>query len=114
MQQATFASLSFDAKEEAHPPRAVPERNGPCGAVDGPGGADRAALSDRRPTRPPAEAPLDAAADSLLQPWYALSDPAMEEALYQIESMRRFAGIELNQDALPDETTILTFRRLLR
>ena len=49
-----------------------------------------------------------------LQPWYALSGPAMEDTLYEIESMRRFAGIELNQDAIPDKTTILTFHRLLR
>ena len=31
-----------------------------------------------------------------MQQWYALSDPAMEDALYEIESMRRFAGVELN------------------
>lgn len=37
----------------------------------------------------------------------------MEDALYEIESMRRFAGIELNEDAIPDETTILKFRHLL-
>jgi len=42
-----------------------------------------------------------------------LSDPAMEDALYEIESMRRFAGLELNADAIPDETTILKFRRFL-
>ncbi len=48
-----------------------------------------------------------------MQQWYALSDPAMEDALYEIESMRRFAGIELNEDAIPDESTILQFRRLL-
>jgi IS5 family transposase len=48
-----------------------------------------------------------------LQQWYALSDPAMEDALYEIESMRRFAGLELSEDAIPDETTILKFRRLL-
>ncbi|MDR1163272.1 MAG: IS5 family transposase [Candidatus Accumulibacter sp.] len=48
-----------------------------------------------------------------LQQWYALSDPAMEDALYEIESMRRFAGLELCEDALPDETTILKFRHLL-
>lgn len=43
----------------------------------------------------------------------SLSDPGMEEALYDMESMRRFAGFELGEDALPDETTILNFRRLL-
>jgi IS5 family transposase len=37
----------------------------------------------------------------------------MEDALYEIESMRRFAGLELVEDAIPDETTILNFRRLL-
>jgi IS5 family transposase len=37
----------------------------------------------------------------------------MEDALYEIESMRRFAGVERNEDAIPDETTILKFRRFL-
>ena len=49
----------------------------------------------------------------LLQQWYSLSDPAMEEALIEVPSMRRFAGIELISDRIPDETTILTFRHLL-
>ena len=48
-----------------------------------------------------------------MQQWYSLSDPAMEDALYEIESMRRFAGLELADDAIPDETTILKFRHLL-
>jgi len=48
-----------------------------------------------------------------LQQWFNLSDPAMEDALYDIESMRRFAGIELGQDEVPDESTILKFRHLL-
>jgi IS5 family transposase len=48
-----------------------------------------------------------------LQQWFSLSDPAMEDALYDIESLRRFAGIELGQDEVPDETTILKFRHLL-
>jgi IS5 family transposase len=45
--------------------------------------------------------------------WFNLSDPAMEDALYDSESMRRFAGIELSEDAIPDEATILRFRHLL-
>ena len=49
----------------------------------------------------------------LLQQWYSLSDPAMEEALIKTPTMRRFAGIELISDRIPDETTILTFRHLL-
>lgn len=48
----------------------------------------------------------------LLQQWYALSDPAMEEALYEIASMRQFAKLSL-LEAIPDETTILNFRHLL-
>jgi IS5 family transposase len=48
-----------------------------------------------------------------MQQWYGLSDPAMEDSLYDIESMRRFAGINLETDVIPDETTILHFRHLL-
>lgn len=48
-----------------------------------------------------------------LQQWFNLSDPAAEEALYDIESMRRFARIELGEDKIPDESTILNFRHLL-
>jgi IS5 family transposase len=47
-----------------------------------------------------------------LQQWY-LSDPGAEEALYDIQSMRAFAGLELGRDTIPDETTILNFRHLL-
>lgn len=47
-----------------------------------------------------------------LQLFYNLSDPAMEDALYEIESMRHFAGLRLS-DRLPDETTILNFRHFL-
>ena len=48
-----------------------------------------------------------------LQNWYALSDPMAEEMLYDSEAMRRFVGIELGDDRIPDETTILNFRHLL-
>jgi IS5 family transposase len=48
----------------------------------------------------------------LMQNWFALSDPAMEEALYEIASLRIFAGLDL-REAIPDETTILNFRHLL-
>lgn len=48
-----------------------------------------------------------------LQQWYGLSDPGMEDALYDSESMRRFAGIDLVSDPVPDETTILNFRHYL-
>lgn len=48
-----------------------------------------------------------------LQIWFDLSDPAAEDAIYDSESMRRFAGVELSDDTIPDETTILRFRHLL-
>ena len=47
----------------------------------------------------------------LMQNSFALSDPAVEEALYKIASLRTFAGLGL--EAIPDETTILNFRHLL-
>ena len=48
----------------------------------------------------------------LMQNWFGLSDPGMEEALYEIVPMRQFAHLPLT-GALPDETTVLNFRRLL-
>jgi len=48
----------------------------------------------------------------LIQNWFGLSDPAMEEAPYEIVSMRRFAGLSLEK-GIPDETTVLNFRRLI-
>lgn len=48
-----------------------------------------------------------------LQQWYNLSDPAAEEALYDSLTMRRFAGVHSDDDVIPDETSILNFRRLL-
>jgi transposase, IS5 family len=48
-----------------------------------------------------------------LQQWFNLSDPQAEDAIYDSESMRRFARVELGHDVVPDETTILRFRHLL-
>jgi IS5 family transposase len=45
-----------------------------------------------------------------LQQGYALADRAMEEALYDSQAMRGFAGIDVAVEAVPDETTILNFR----
>lgn len=47
-----------------------------------------------------------------MQQWYNMSDPAMEDALYEITSMRRFAGLSLDRP-IPDHTTIMNFRHLL-
>ena len=48
-----------------------------------------------------------------LQQWFNLSDPAMEEALYDTPMFREFAGLDAGEDNLPDESTILRFRHLL-
>lgn len=48
-----------------------------------------------------------------VQQWFNLSDPQAEDSLYDSESIRRFVRIELGEDVVPDETTILRFRHLL-
>jgi transposase, IS5 family len=48
-----------------------------------------------------------------LQQWFNLSDPQAEDAIYDSESMRRFARVELGDEVVPDETSILRFRHLL-
>lgn len=48
-----------------------------------------------------------------LQNWFNLSDPAVEEALYDSLSMREFVGIDLGREGAPDETTACKFRHLL-
>src|SRR5438128_5928014 len=48
-----------------------------------------------------------------LQQWFNLSDPAAEEALYDSQAMRRFVGIDLGCEPVPDETTACRFRHLL-
>jgi IS5 family transposase len=64
-----------------------------------------------RPGRPP-YALTTMLRNHFLQHWYAMSDPGMEEALYEIPTLRRFARLS-GLDHIPDETTILNFRRLL-
>jgi IS5 family transposase len=48
-----------------------------------------------------------------LQQWYGLADEALEDALYDSQALRSFAGIELNSDPVPDATTVLHFRHWL-
>src|SRR5207253_989034 len=48
-----------------------------------------------------------------LQQWFNLSDPAVEEALYDSGGMRQFVGIDLGCEPVPDETTVCKFRHLL-
>jgi len=48
-----------------------------------------------------------------LQQWFNLSDPGMEEAVYDSQAMRRFVGIDLGHGAVPDETMVCHFCHLL-
>jgi IS5 family transposase len=48
-----------------------------------------------------------------VQQWYGLADEAVEDALYDSQALRGFAGIELNRDPIPDATTVLHFRHWL-
>lgn len=113
MKQRTFASLSFDAKKKlTRRERFLGEMNRVV-----PWAALQVLIEPHYPTdgrrgRPPMLC-TTMLRIHMMQQWHALSDPGMEDALYEIESMRRFAGLELNEDAIPNETTILKFRRFL-
>src|ERR1700722_19138011 len=48
-----------------------------------------------------------------VQQWFNLSDPGVEEALYESTALRRFVGVDLGVAPAPDETTVLRFRHLL-
>jgi len=48
-----------------------------------------------------------------IQHWFNLSDPAVEEALYDSRALRAFVGVDLGREPAPDETTICKFRHLL-
>jgi len=50
---------------------------------------------------------------SFLQQWYGLADEALEDALYDSQALRGFAGIDLSVAAVPDATTVLNFRHWL-
>ncbi len=75
-------------------------------------GADRAALAAYRPERSPAVSAAAMLCIHVLQQWYALSAPSMEEALYDSAVLRRSSGIN-SLERIPDETNILNLRRLL-
>lgn len=113
-EQRTFAGLAWqDKKKVTRRERFLAEMNRVI-----PWAELRAIVAPHYPTaahgpgRPPM--PLETMLRVyFLQQWFDLSDPAAEDALYDSESMRRFVGVELSEDAVPDETTILRFRRLL-
>ena len=48
-----------------------------------------------------------------VQQWYGLADEAVEDALYDSQALRRFCGIDLTLESVPDATTLMKFRHLL-
>lgn len=110
--QRSFASLAWSAKGKVtRRERFLAELDAviPWSRVTG---ANRVALSQSRP-RPPAAGLEKMLRIYFLQQWFNLSDPQAEDAIYDSESMRRFARGELGEEVVPDETTILRFRHLL-
>ncbi|WP_415258598.1 transposase, partial [Thauera phenylacetica] len=112
MKQTTFASLAFERKKkQTRLERLLAEMEKVV-----PWAALLAVIEPHYPTgrcgRPPAMPLATMLRIYVMQKWYALSDPAMEDALYEVDSMRRFAGLDLTDYAMPDETTILKFRHL--
>jgi IS5 family transposase len=76
------------------------------------GGADRTALpqsGQRTATVGTGKDAADLFSAAVVQP----VRPQAEDAIYDSESMRRFARVELGDDVVPDESTILRFRHLL-
>lgn len=111
-EQRTFAGLAWSAKKKVtRRERFLAEMNAVL-----PWAALRDLIAPHYPTagrgRPPM--PLDTMLRiHFVQQWFDLSDPAAEDALYDSEAIRRFVGVELSDDAIPDETTILHFRHFL-
>lgn len=112
MKQTTFASLAWNAKgRTTRRERFLAEMNAVV-PWDRLTALIRPHYPKGGPGRPPM--PLERMLRIyFMQQWFNLSDPQAEDSLYDIEPMRRFAGIELAEDAIPDETTILHFRHLL-
>ena len=111
MEQATFAELEHDSKKRRTRRELFLEK------MDGlvPWEALEALIEPfyPRPGRGRRPYPLRTMLRvHCVQLWYDLSDPGMEDLLYEVESVRRFAGLRLS-GPLPDETTILKFRHLL-
>lgn len=113
MKQRSFASLSYSAKKKKTRKEAFLEQMEACV----PWAAFEAVIAPHYPqSGRRGGQPIGLHTQLriyLMQQWFNLSDPMMEDALYEIESMRRFAGLELCEDRIPDETTICKFRHRL-
>lgn len=92
--QRTFASMVWSAKGNSA--RALSGRDGCGDSLAASAAADRAALSQGR-QRPPTAGLEKMLRIYFLQQWFSLSDPLAEDAIYDSESMRGFARVELGR-----------------
>jgi transposase, IS5 family len=113
MQQQTFAEVTFEQyRKPTRRERFLDEMNRVVPWADLAASIEPVYPKAEGPGRPPVgvERMLRL---HCLQQWFNLSDPAVEEALYDSRAMRQFVGIDLGREPVPDETTICKFRHLL-
>jgi IS5 family transposase len=113
MQQSTFAEVSFEPyRKPTRRERFLDEMNRVVPWAELAAAIEPVYPKAEGPGRPPVgvERMLRL---HCLQQWFNLSDPAVEEALYDSRALRHFVGIDLGREPVPDETTICKFRRLL-
>ncbi|TKB86608.1 MAG: IS5 family transposase [Nitrospira sp.] len=113
MQQQTFAEVPFERyRKPTRRERFLDEMNRVVPWADLAAAIEPVYPKAEGPGRPPVgiERMLRI---HCLQQWFNLSDPAVEESLYDSRAMRQFVGIDLGREAVPDETTICKFRHLL-
>jgi IS5 family transposase len=113
MQQQTFAAVSFERyRKPTRRERFLDAMNRVVPWADLAATIEPAYPKAEGPGRPPVgvERMLRL---HCLQQWFNLSDPAVEEALYDSRALRQFVGIDLGREPVPDETTICKFRHRL-
>src|SRR5574337_1896867 len=113
MEQQTFAEVTFEQyRKPTRRERFLDKMNRVVPWADLPAAIEPFYPKAEGPGRPPVggERMLRL---HCLQQWFNLSDPAVEEALYDSRAMRQFVSIDLGREPVPDETTICKFRHLL-
>jgi IS5 family transposase len=113
MQQQTFAEVSFEPyRKPTRRERFLDEMNRIVPWADLVAAIEPIYPKAEGPGRPPVGVERMLRLHGLQQ-WFNLSDPAVEEALYDSRAMRQFVGIDLGREPVPAETTICKFRHLL-
>jgi IS5 family transposase len=113
MQQSTFAAVTFEQyRKPTRRERFLDEMNRVVPWAELTATIEPVSPKAEGPGRPPV------GVDRMLrlpclQQWFNLSDPAVDEALYDSRAMRQFVGIDLGREPVPDEPTICKFRHLL-